>query len=642
MNDQVNLAEPWTVNKSAELYQVSGWGAPYFTVNEHGRVEVRPHAESKTGVDLYDLVVSLRERGVGLPILLRFADILGDRIRELNECFAEAIREYEYGGSYRGVYPVKVNQHRHLVEAVVELGRPWRYGLEAGSKAELLIALSVMQEDDGFIVCNGYKDLGYIETALVAQQFDNTVIIVLERIEELDLALRASARLGVRPRLGVRAKLSAKGVGRWSSSAGDRAKFGLTKSEIVEVVDLLKEREMLDCLRLLHFHIGSQVSSIMPIKTAVREASHIYAELAKMGCRMGYLDVGGGLAIDYDGSKTDFHASRNYTGQEYAHDVVSEIQSVCAKASVPEPTIVTESGRAIAAHQSVLVFDVVGANEVRFGEPAPLEEGAHRVLEELYETYENILPKNVQESWHDAGHAKEEAQSLFKYGYFSLRELAQAERLYWNCCEKIQDTLSRVKRVPEELEELQKDMAAIYYGNFSIFQSAPDTWAMDHLFPIMPIHRLDERPTVHATVADLTCDSDGIIDHFIDLEDEAHTLPVHALNGELYIMGLFLCGAYQEILGDMHNLFGDTNAVHIILTENGYQIAHVVKGDSMADVLRYVTYTPDDMVESVRRQAERAVQQERITVQQMRLLLDHFEQALGRYTYLAAPNQDNA
>ncbi|HEY5959712.1 MAG TPA: biosynthetic arginine decarboxylase, partial [Polyangiaceae bacterium] len=504
-----------------------------------------------------------------------------------------AIGEYEYTGTYRGVFPVKVNQQRHLIEEVVEAGRPWQFGLEAGSKPELLIALSAMHDAGGLIICNGYKDIKYIETALVAQKFDKTVIVVLERIEELDLVLRASERLGISPLLGVRAKLTAKGVGRWAASAGDRAKFGLTTAEIVHVIDRLGSKNMLDCLQLLHFHIGSQISSIIPIKNAMQEASNIYVEMAKMGAKMGYIDVGGGLAIDYDGSKTDFHASRNYTMHEYAADVVAHIQAACVKAEVDPPTIVSESGRAIAAHHSVLVFEVVGVNEVRFGEPQEPPRDGHRLLRELYDTYQGIVPKNVQESWHDAGQAKEEAQSLFKFGYLSLRERAQAERLYWHCCEKLQNTLRRMKNVPEELEDLESALSAIYYCNFSIFQSAPDIWAIDQLFPIMPIHRLDEQPTVRARLADLTCDSDGMIDHFIDVEDEKKTLDVHAYDPNVpYYLGMFLNGAYQEILGDMHNLFGDTNAVHVKLTEDSYQVRHVVKGDSVSEVLRYVGYNP--------------------------------------------------
>jgi arginine decarboxylase len=629
---------PWSIERSAELYQIRGWGEPYFGVNAEGHVEVRPDpSQEGRSIDLFALAQDLKARGLELPLLIRFSDILRDRIRRLNECFARAIAEYSYAGVYRGVYPVKVNQQRHVVEEVVEFGAPWSFGLEAGSKPELLIALANAQESGGLILCNGYKDEKYIETALLAQRFDKTVIIVLERIEELDMVFRASERVGIAPALGVRAKLTAKGVGRWKDSAGDRAKFGLTSAEIVEVVDRLAERNLLQSLQLLHFHIGSQVSSIIPFKNAIAEAANIFVELAKMGANMRYMDVGGGLAVDYDGSKTDFHASKNYNIQEYANDVVFGILDACSKANVPVPTIVTESGRAVTAHQSVLVFEVVGTNDVRFDEPAAPPPNAHPVLRGLYDTWKNIVPKNVQEAWHDASQAKEEAQSLFKFGYVGLRERAQAEKLYWSCCVKILQTVRRMRYVPDELRDLERVLAAIYYCNFSVFQSVPDTWAIDQLFPIMPIHRLEEEPTVRATLADLTCDSDGAIDHFIDREDVKNVLEVHPIRpADPYYMGLFLNGAYQEILGDLHNLFGDTNAVHVRLSEGpGYHIAHVVKGDSVAEVLHYVQYKTDDMVERVRQQAEAALRTNQITLPQMRLLMRHYEDSLGKYTYLS-------
>lgn len=639
--EKQNGGNEWNTERAALRYQIQGWGAPYFHVTSRGHVEVTPDPDRAHRIDLYELTQELRARGLELPLLIRFSDIVGDRIRRINEAFGKAIAEYEYQGTYRGVFPVKVNQQRHLVEEIVEVGRTWNFGLEAGSKPELLIALAAMSDVGGLVICNGYKDRQYIETALLAQKFDKTVIIVLERQEELDLVFRASEKLGIRPLLGVRAKLTTKGVGRWADSAGDRAKFGLNTSEIVEVVERLAERNMLDSLQLLHFHIGSQISSIIPIKNALQEASNIYVELAKMGCKMGYLDVGGGLAIDYDGSKTDFHASKNYQLEEYAADVVAHIQAACTKAEIPVPTIVSESGRAIAAHHSVLVFEVVGRNEVRFAEPQEPKPDAHRLLKELYETYKGIQPKNVQESYHDASQAKEEAQSLFKYGYLSLRERAQVERLYWNCCEKLQQTLRRLNFVPEELKHLDRTLSAIYYCNFSVFQSAPDIWAIDHLFPIMPIHRLDEEPTVSATLADLTCDSDGMIDRFIDVEDVRSSLDVHMLReGEPYYLGMFLNGAYQEILGDLHNLFGDTHAVHVALTEDGgYNVRHVIKGDSVSEVLRYVEYQPDTMVDAVRRQAERAVSAGRLTNEQLRTLMRHYEDSLRSYTYLTGNDE---
>ncbi len=626
---------PWTTDRSAALYQIDGWGKPYFSVNEKGHVVVTPDPETDIHIDLHDLVADLEARGLDMPLLVRFPDIVGNRISRLNSAFATAIEEYDYEGRYQGVFPVKVNQQHHLIEDIVEFGDQFDYGLEAGSKPELLIALSAMQRPNGLVICNGYKDRAYIETALLAQRLDKKVIVVLERLEEVDIAIAASQALGLRPVLGVRAKLTSKGVGRWAKSAGDRAKFGLSTAEIVELVDRLKEANLLDTLQLLHFHIGSQISSIIPIKTALQEASNIYTELCKMGAAMGYLDVGGGLAVDYDGSKTDFHASKNYQLQEYAYDVVAAMRTACDKAEVAHPTIVSESGRAVAAHHSVLVFEVVGANEVRYGNPIEPNPESHRVLRELFDTYRNVVPKNVQESFHDATQAKEEAQSLFKYGYLGLREHAHAERLYWHCCDKIQNMLKRIKYVPEELHDLERTLSAIYYCNFSVFQSAPDIWAIDQLFPIMPIHRLQEQPTVTCTLADLTCDSDGVVDRFIDLEDEREILEVHSLKrNESYYLGMFLNGAYQEILGDLHNLFGDTNAAHVRLTEDSYEVVHVVKGDSVSEVLMYVQHKPDEMVERVRRQAERAVRAGRLDNSQMRTLMGHFEESLRGYTYL--------
>ena len=628
--------EGWSPTRSTALYQIAGWGEPYFSINSQGHVEVRPDPRLERRIDLFDLVKDLEARGLNLPLLIRFSDILADRIRRLNEAFAKAISEYYYDGTYQGVYPVKVNQQRHVVEEIVEFGRPWNFGLEAGSKPELLIALAASQDPGGLIICNGYKDENYIETAILAKGFDKTVIIVLERIEELDIAFKASEKLGIRPILGVRAKLTAKGIGRWADSAGDRAKFGLTATEIVEVVDRLQAKGMLDCLQLLHFHIGSQISSIRPIKTALREATHIFVELARMGAPMKYFDVGGGLAVDYDGSKTDFHASRNYDIQEYASDVVSAVHEACKDANVKPPTLVSESGRAVVAHQSCLVFEVVGVSEVPVVEPELPGPGSNKILRDLYEAYTGVTSQNVQEAWHDASQAKEEAFTLFKLGYLSMRERAEAERLFWACCGKFLNIVRRLQTVPEELQDLEKVMAAIFYCNFSVFQSAPDSWAIDQLFPIMPIHRLDEEPTRRGTIADLTCDSDGCIDHFIDVQDVKNVLELHPYDPtKPYYLGLFLNGAYQEILGDLHNLFGDTNCVHVQLGREGYHVAHVVKGDSITEVLHYVQYNPESMVESVRRQAERALRNGQISLAQVRLLMRHYEDSLTAYTYLA-------
>jgi arginine decarboxylase len=460
---------------------------------------------------------------------------------------------------------------------------------------------------------------------------------VLEQIEEVPLVIEAGQRLGIRPIVGVRAKLSSKGIGRWGTSAGDRAKFGLTIPEILQTVDLLREAGMLDCLQLLHYHIGSQISAISVVKDAIREASQIYVDLAELGAGMRYLDVGGGLGVDYDGSRTNFYASKNYNIQNYANDIVAEVKEACAERKLPVPTLISESGRAIASHQSVLVFNVLGTSDVPTGTPEPVKDDEHLIIRNLWETYASITEDNYQEAYHDATQFKEEAVSLFNFGYVSLPERARAERLYWACCEKILTIARQQEYVPDDLEDLEKIMASIYYINLSVFQSAPDSWAIDQLFPIMPIHRLDEEPTKRGTLADLTCDSDGKIDQFIDLRDVKSVLELHPLKpDEPYYLGMFLSGAYQEIMGNLHNLFGDTNAVHITLTPKGYQIDHVVKGDTMTEVLGYVQYDSEDLVESIRQQTEAALQDKRISLQDSQLLLQNYERSLSRYTYLSS------
>jgi arginine decarboxylase len=627
---------PWSIEDSTELYRLRGWGEPYFSINAEGHVAVAPDGDARRSIDLYRLVQDLQSRNLSLPLLIRFPDIVGDRIRRLNESFRRAIAEYEYAGEYRGVYPVKVNQQRHLIQEIIEHGRPDQMGLEVGSKPELLIAVSLLDGHEPLIVCNGYKDQEYIETALLARQLGKQPIIVIERFEELERALQAAERLGIEPLLGVRAKLMAKGTGRWGISTGDGAKFGLTPAEIVDVVNVLRERGMLGSLRLLHFHIGSQISQISVIKAALREATQFYVELAGMGAAMGFLDVGGGLAIDYDGSKTDFYASKNYNVQEYAYDVIAAAQAACERRSVPPPTIVSESGRALVSHQSVLVFDVLGVSRVSSGEPEPPRPGDHQQIFDLWETYRSVNPDNLQEAYHDAIEAKEETQTLFALGYVGLEQRARAERLFWACCQRILGFLRGAEHVPEELEDLEEILADTYYGNFSVFQSIPDSWAIDQLFPIMPVHRLDEEPTRRATLADLTCDSDGRIDQFIDLQDVKHVLELHPPNGKPYYLGVFLTGAYQEILGDLHNLFGDTNTVHVHAAEGGYRLEQVIKGDTMAEVRRYVQYDGEALLDGVRRQAEQALQRGQLTLPQARLLLQHYEDSLRATTYLAA------
>jgi arginine decarboxylase len=625
----------WTIEDSEELYRIRGWGEPYFSINAAGHITVSPKGDRGGSLDLFELVTALKQRNLSLPILIRFSDILEDRIERLNACFSKAIARYKYDGTYRGVFPVKCNQQRHLIEDLVRFGQPHQFGLEAGSKPELMIAIATLQTEDALLICNGYKDREYVETAILARRLGKTPIIVLEQADEVDLVIEASRELGIEPLLGVRAKLSTKGEGRWGISAGDRAKFGLTIPEILHTVHRLQDEGMLHCLQLLHYHIGSQISSIAVIKDAIREASQIYVELSKLGAAMQYLDVGGGLGVDYDGSKTNFYASKNYNMQNYANDIVAEVKEACQERKVQMPTLISESGRAIASHQSVLVFDVLGSSEAILTQPSAASDNEHLIIRNLYETYQSIRPDNYQEMYHDATQFKDEAISLFNFGYLSLSDRAHAEQLYWACCQKILLIARQQDYVPDDLEALEQIMASIYYINLSVFQSMPDSWAIDQLFPIMPIHRLDEEPSQRATLADLTCDSDGKINRFIDLRDVKSVLELHPLQPQQpYYLALFLGGAYQEIMGNLHNLFGDTNAVHIRLTPKGYAIEHVVKGDTMTEVLGYVQYDAEDLIESIRRQTEQSLNERRIRLDESQLLLQHYERSLSRYTYL--------
>ncbi|AFY60143.1 biosynthetic arginine decarboxylase [Synechococcus sp. PCC 6312] len=628
-------APAWTVEDSENLYRITGWGEPYFTINSAGHVTVSPKGDRGGALDLFELVNSLQQRNIGLPMLLRFSDILQDRIERLNACFARAMAKYGYSGTYKGVFPVKVNQQRHLIEDLVRFGQPHQFGLEAGSKPELMIALATLNTPGALLICNGYKDQAYIETAILSRRLGHTPIIVCEQPEEVEMVIAASRALGIPPILGVRAKLSSKGIGRWGTSAGDRAKFGLTIPEILTAVEQLRQAGMLDCLQLLHFHIGSQISAISVVKDALREAGQVYVELVKLGAGMQYLDVGGGLGVDYDGSKTNFHASKNYNMQNYANDVVAEIKEACQERHIPVPTLVSESGRAIASHQSVLIFDVLGTSHVPQAPPTPAQESEHLIIRNLYETYQAIDVNNYQEAYNDALQFKDEAISLFNFGYLSLEQRSRAECLFWACCTRILAIARQQDYVPDDLEDLEKMMAAIYYINLSVFQSVPDSWAIDQLFPIMPIHRLDEEPTQRGILADLTCDSDGKIDQFIDLRDVKSVLELHPFQpNQPYYLGIFLNGAYQEIMGNLHNLFGDTNAIHIRLTPKGYEIEHLVRGDTMKEVLGYVQYDGEDLLEQIRRQTEQALADQQITLAEAQHLLEHYDQSLRSYTYL--------
>jgi arginine decarboxylase len=627
----------WTTKDSLELYSVLQWGQGFFGINAAGRIEVCPQRTGGPRVDLMELVEDLTRRGLRTPLLIRFSDVLAGRVQQLCGSFERAILEYGYRGRFRGVYPIKVNQQRHVVEEIIQFGAASGIGLEAGSKPELLIALALLDTPEALIICNGYKDRAYVETALLAQKLGRTPLIVIDRFDEIDLVIKTASELGIRPHLGVRARLTTKGAGKWVESTGDRSKFGLSAHEIVDAVERLRCEDMLECLELVHFHIGSQITAIRAHKDALAEASRVYVGLHQLGAAPRILDVGGGLGVDYDGSKTNFHSSKNYSMQEYANDVVAFIQEACDENEVPHPDIVTEAGRAIVAHHSMLVFDILGVNEMISGKPPErVGDDDPKVLRDLSEVRTRISQKNVQESYHDVLQLKEEASTLFALGYLDLRARARAERLFWSCCEKILLIVRELEYIPEDLEDLERGLADTYYGNLSVFQSAPDHWAVKQLFPLLPIHRLDEKPTRRGVIADLTCDSDGKISKFIDQRDVKDVLELHTWTGQPYYLGMFLLGAYQEILGDLHNLFGDTDAVHVRLDEEtGYHVEHVVEGDSVDDVLAYVQYDRRSLVEMVRRTIESALRRGQISIEESAQLRRRFEQGLSEYTYHA-------
>ena len=628
----------WSTADAAELYEVPRWGNGYFSVSPAGHLLVHPDKDPTKSIDLKALVDRLQVRGIDLPILLRFADILQHRLGEIHGAFATAMKESGYRGEYCCVYPVKVNQQRQVVEEVLRFGRPYRFGLEAGSKPELL-AVIALADNETPIICNGFKDAEFIETAMLAQKIGRHIIPVVERFSELQLVLEYAEKLGVRPRIGMRVKLATRGSGRWQSSGGFRSKFGLTASELVKGLDLLASRGMEDCLQLLHFHQGSQITNIRHIKAALNEASRIYTELVKRGAGLRYLDVGGGLGVDYDGSQTNFESSVNYSLQEYANDVVYHVQNACDEAGVPHPTIVSESGRAVVAYHSMLIFGVLGVSEQGgSGEVSEPPADAEQPLHDLMETYQGINVRNLLESYHDAQQALDTAMNLFASGYLPLDQRSAVENLYWAICRRIAKLKTSLEYVPEELEGLEATLSDTYFCNFSLFQSIPDSWAIKQLFPVMPIHRLDERPTHAAVLGDVTCDSDGKIDQFIDRRDVKRTLPLHGWRNEPYYLGAFLIGAYQEILGDLHNLFGDTNAVHVSIDDRGEAVVDaVIKGDTVREVLDYVEFDAGHLVQRLRDSIEQAVREGRICDSQAGRFLKFYEEGLGGYTYLEEP-----
>ena len=626
--------ERWSLADAGELYDVASWGKGYFSIGSNGHLWVHPSKEPTRGIDLRELVEKLELRGISLPILIRFAEILKHRLAELHQAFQNSIAEHGYKGGYCCVYPIKVNQQRQVVEEVLKYGRPYKFGLEAGSKPELLAVLAIADNETP-IICNGFKDDEYIEMVMLAKKIGRQIIPVVEKYTELDLILKHSQRVGVRPVIGLRLKLASKGSGRWKSSGGYRSKFGLTVTEALQALEQMKAAGMDDCLELLHFHLGSQITNIRQIKGAVNEAARIYVELKRLGAGLKFLDVGGGLGIDYDGSQTDFESSVNYTLQEYSNDVVYHIQNVCDEAEIPHPTIISESGRAIAAYHSVLVFNVLGVSGFGDETVASVPEDAEQPLIDLQETYKSLSSKNLLEAFHDAQQALDSALNLFSLGYLPLAQRSQAENLYWAICRRIHKLAKDLEYFPEELEALDGMLSDTYFCNFSLFQSVPDSWAVKQLFPIMPIHRLDEMPTHAGVLGDISCDSDGKIDQFIDRRDVKRTLPLHSFNGEPYVLAAFLVGAYQEILGDLHNLFGDTNAVHVSLGSNGDVILDtVIRGDTVREVLDYVQFSAKTLLEEFRRDVESALRDGRIGYEESGRLLRFYEEGLNGYTYL--------
>ena len=626
----------WRIEDSAELYNINGWGLKYFSINEKGHVAVTPR-EGYASVDLKELMDELQVRDVTAPVLLRFPDILDNRIEKISKCFKQAADEYGYTAQNFIIYPIKVNQMRPVVEEIVSHGKKFNIGLEAGSKPELHAVLAINTDKNSLIICNGYKDENYIELALLAQKMGRRIFLVVEKLNELKLIADISKRLKIRPNIGIRIKLASSGSGKWEESGGDGSKFGLNSSELLDALDFLERTKMTDCLKLIHFHIGSQITKIRRIKNALKEASQFYVQLQNMGFHVEFVDIGGGLGVDYDGTRSSSsESSMNYSIQEYVNDSVSALVDACVKNDLPQPNIITESGRSLTAHHSVLVFEVLETTSLPiWDEKEELGENPHELVDELYKIWDNMNQPRLLESWHDALQIREEALDLFGLGLLDLRTRAQIEQLFWSVAREVNEIASDMKHAPEELRKISKLLPDKYFCNFSLFQSLPDSWSIDQLVPIMPISRLDERPDRTATIQDITCDSDGKINNFISPHGSNSHLAVHALNNkEPYYIGVFLVGAYQEILGDMHNLFGDTNAVHVSVYKDRYEIDQVIDGETVAEVLDYVQFSPKKLVRSVETWVTSSMKAGVITPEEGREFLSNYRSGLYGYTYL--------
>ena len=626
----------WRIDDSAELYNINGWGLKYFSINDKGHVIVTPR-EGYASVDLKEIMDELQVKDVASPVLLRFPDILDNRIEKISNCFKQAATEYNYQAQNYIIYPIKVNQMRQVVEEIVTHGKKFNLGLEAGSKPELHAVLATNIAENALIICNGYKDENYVELALLAQKMGRRIFLVAEKLNELKLIVEIAKRLKITPNVGIRIKISSSGSGKWDESGGDQSKFGLNSSELLEALDFLERNKMTECLRLIHFHIGSQITKIRRIKNALREATQFYVQLTKMGFSIDFVDIGGGLGVDYDGTRSSAsESSMNYSIQEYANDSVSALVDACVKNDIPQPNIITESGRSLTAHHSILVFDVLERTTLPiWNEKEEIEPEAHELARELYQIWDRLNQARLFESWHDALQIREEALDLFSLGMLDLRTRAQIEKLFWSVAREVADMASSMKHPPEELRKIAKMIPDKYFCNFSLFQSLTDSWAIDQVFPIMPIARLDEKPQHTATLQDITCDSDGKIANFIAHHGTATSLPVHALKpGEPYYLGVFLVGAYQEILGDMHNLFGDTNAVHIDVYKDRYEIDQIIEGETVADVLDYVQFSHKRLVRNVETWVTASMKAGRITPEEGREFLSNYRSGLYGYTYL--------